>query len=56
MARIRCDIEPDGLRAVKLITSRQEDNKIEPFRFFLKVQPAIKRFRQDINRVLRNNK
>lgn len=53
MAKIRCDIEPDGLKGIRLITDRQEDNKLEPFRFYLRVRPVIEKFRKDLNKVLR---
>ncbi len=52
MPKIRLDVEPTGLREAKLITSKGEQGKIEPFQFFLRVQPAIKKFQKDLARTL----
>lgn len=50
MYKIRLDLTKEGIREVRLITSN--DKKTEPYEFFLKVQPAIKKFRKNLERVL----
>ncbi|MGA2315922.1 MAG: hypothetical protein ABSG71_06030 [Thermodesulfobacteriota bacterium] len=52
MAKIRCDIELDGLKGIKLITDKREDDKIEPFKFYLRVRPVIEKFKKDLDKVL----
>ena len=54
MARIRCDIDPDGLKAISLITNKREDDKIEPFQFYLQIRPALEKFKKDIDRMLKS--
>lgn len=52
----RFDVEPDGLKRIRLITSKGEEGRIEPFEFFLKLQPAIKKFQKELDRTLGKEK
>jgi hypothetical protein len=50
MYKIRLDLDRQGVREVRLITTN--DKKTEPYEFFLRVKPAIERFRKNLERVL----
>jgi len=50
MYKVRLDLDNQGIREVRLITTN--DKQIEPYEFFLKVKPAIDKFKKNLERVL----
>ena len=50
MFKIRLEVDKEGMREVRLIASN--DQRTEPYEFFLKVKPAIDKFKKNLERVL----
>jgi hypothetical protein len=47
--KVRIEINPKGTFETRLITN---DKRVEPYSFLLKIQPAISKFKKNINQIL----